>query len=170
MAVPYGSVVCDVVESVFMPMRLIFHGIVHIVRLECDLFLHGNLQERQEDFYQVEIGCEITEYLLDFVKHLGGLCAAVVVAVKHVVDDEQNSKSCGGFEEDESVFTQSGRGKHSQKGVLLDAGIHLNDDAFGEVLFQRRVAGGVMALRQVVGIHARVVAYVVNRVGHYLPQ
>ena len=120
-SVPLDAVVCYAAERVVVPMRLIFHGVVHIVGLECDLLFHCNLQERQEDFYQVEIGCEITECLLNFVKHLGGLLMVAGVAVEHIVDDEQHSQSGGCFKEVECFFAQFWRGKHSWKRVLLDA-------------------------------------------------
>ena len=87
-ASPTCAVVSNIVKGAFVPMRLIFHCVVNIIGLKCYLLLHRNLEERQEDFNQIEIGGEISEYRFDFAKHFGGLLQIVRVAGERVVDDE----------------------------------------------------------------------------------
>ena len=98
-ASPTCAVVSNIVKGAFVPMRLIFHRVVNIIGLKCYLLLHRNLEERQEDFNQIEIGGEISEYRFDFAKHFGGLLQIVRVAGKRVVDDEQHGKSAGSLKE-----------------------------------------------------------------------
>ena len=78
---PRNALIFITYEGVVIPEGLVFYGIVDIIRLECNLTLHGNLENRHEKTHEIQVSRKIPEDRLQFTEHIADNLLGIIVFV-----------------------------------------------------------------------------------------
>ena len=87
-----------------------------------------------------------------------------------MIDNHQHTQTTGGLKVNHRIGTMALHGKVAYQSTSLDVLVHLLNNVYCQVLLQGGVLQCVALIREIIGIHAGIVADIVNWIEHHFPQ